>query len=230
MNDPIHQNQRHNSENALRSSLFINYNTKEKDSRLSELTTTRLSAKQRMPTFCYNLSGHLVPHYNDCSFVIPFHSHHSRCYLQFLLETFLKSSSLFLEFSNKQRQVKMGRRRVRLTPSLAFERMAIDMSTETFIEPSSCTTAPPTSSTRFAIAPFARFPSLSCHFQTFEEINTVKSKILQSTLKGDIFLISAQVSKNQFKNINQANLGSNYHRFLSSKILENDTNAFDQSN
>lgn len=53
----------------------------------------------------------------------------------------------------------------KLTWTLAVEIKEIDMSTETFIgRPSTWTTAPPTSSTRFAIAPEANFPLLSCNY------------------------------------------------------------------
>lgn len=50
-----------------------------------------------------------------------------------------------------------------LTLTWAVERKEIDMSTEKFMgRPSSWITAPPTSSTRVAIAPLANFPLLSC--------------------------------------------------------------------
>lgn len=49
-----------------------------------------------------------------------------------------------------------------LTSSLGLDINEMDMSTETFIgRPSTWTTAPPTSSTRFAIAPLANLPLLS---------------------------------------------------------------------
>lgn len=55
------------------------------------------------------------------------------------------------------------RGRLLLTSSLAVERWEIDISTETFIgRPSTKSTEIPTTSTRFAIAPLANFPVLSC--------------------------------------------------------------------
>lgn len=42
----------------------------------------------------------------------------------------------------------------------------MDISTETLVgRPSTCATAPPSSSTRFAIAPLANFPVLSCTYK-----------------------------------------------------------------
>ena len=56
---------------------------------------------------------------------------------------------------------------LKLTLTLAVDKNEMDMSTDTFMgRPSVYTTAPPTSSTRFAIAPEPNLPFLSCYNQS----------------------------------------------------------------